>query len=250
MAKNKYRAKPRATATGQSSSTGQAPQKKGDGECHVNVPAVPVKASDMKKLVTAVEPVAVPVVQSPPAQASLQSPPAETWSDALPDNSSYATAESDESPATPPAGSTGGALTDDILLEATVPQASPAASEPPAAPVPAPDLVEVPAAPTVQASQDLTSPAPAAPAPAAAGSPKGASTAPAAEPKAHSAGPAAAAPVEGPATPAGLAVTCASCMDWLLRVYTYPVYLTVGAAVGLVTGMRDQLPGHSKAQHH
>lgn len=28
------------------------------------------------------------------------------------------------------------------------------------------------------------------------------------------------------------------------------VYLTMGAAVGLVTGMRDQLPGHSKVQHH
>lgn len=34
------------------------------------------------------------------------------------------------------------------------------------------------------------------------------------------------------------------------RLLFVQVYLTVGAAVGLVTGMRDQLPGHSKAQHH
>lgn len=274
MAKtNKYKSKGGAKAAGGvGNSVGTtrtvrpAKASTGDGECHVNVPvpeSKPLAAVQQEVLQT---PVQQEVLQAPVQQEVLQTPvlsvpplesTIEAWADPIADNSSYASAESEEpSPgaSTPPA--------------ATLPASTQQTITEPAAAAPA--VVSVP----VEAPAVL---APAVLAPAAAAEP--------AAPLGYDlADEAALAP-----KPAGAAPAAALVLSWaelLLRAYTFPVstlcgglgschqdvqlthvqwvmlspcqpvwadmfvhacvslqaYLTAGATVGLVRGVMDQLP--------
>lgn len=239
MAKNRNRGKssrPAGVAPVQSSTARpQGPTKpaKGDGQVHVKVPAADVKAAAMQQ---PTEPVAAPVVQVPPAPPAAST--TETWADPLADNSSYATADSDDPSSrssTPPAAASTGAV-------AAVTQGVPAA----VAPMVWPDLSDM------TANTSTSTPAQGASVPSHPAmytdSEAVTAKAPPAAPTAEVTSSAIPAQAPAPAAPAALTAACrpydmadeaavlnpaagataagswaGQCLDWLLCAYTYPV---------------------------
>lgn len=197
-----------------------AQPQNGDGEVLVKVPAASAAVS---KAAAAVEQAAQPVVQAPPAQSTTTE-----WAEAG-DNSGYATADSDELLSASSTPSTDVAAVAKVTPDTATPT-WPDLADMTAAP-------EAPAAPAAAAEPVVRAPEPAA----AVSPPLPASIVPAASPSK---------PVGMQAAPAPAASWAEQCVTWLLCAYTYPVYLTAGATVGVVKCVLDQLPAASKPLRH
>lgn len=245
MAKNnKYKGNRPASKPAQTSTLTKPQASKADGECHVAVPAVKETPKSVTvALQPAVEVVQTPVVQTPPAESTV-----ETWADAIADNSSYATADSDDPPTPTAVASTTGNLAGAMFEE--TPLSPPTTLEPAlipsAAAAPEAAAVEEPAASAAHADfvPEGTS-APAAPAvdttAAPTASAQAAEAAVPTPPLAYDmADEAALVPKAAAAVPAVLAVSW-RLLDLCLRAYTYPV--SVPAATSAAAALGEVLQG-------
>lgn len=251
MAKsNRNKGKPRPTG-GAQSSTAPAVSKvprapavsKANGEVHVKVPSTDAKAAAVMQPTELVA--AAPVTQVSPAKASTIDAAAEEWADPLADNSSYATADSDDplsAAGTPPAVASTDAVETRVV---------------PDAPVAWPDLSDIAVSTAITSSAQASAAVLAAPAPGTGAVPfsTSADAATAMLPvEPTPAAPPAAVPAAAPAA-AGTgfksfdmadeaalvkaaagesAISWGQCLDWLLCAYTYPVRILLGMQLQLL----------------